>query len=134
MRTFGERLHKCIEDRNTSQAAVARAAGISDASVSEWAGDKVQTKNVKAEPLLKAAAFLDVSPMWLLTGRGQRAAMAPVVLEAAEQAAFYRDWPFERLDRKLISKLQPLERAQVEGAWIVAAVQLGFSLAKPAAA
>lgn len=133
MRTFGERLVQCIADRHTNQAEVARKAGISGASLSEWATDKVKAQNVKAEPLLKAAAFLQVGPLWLLTGRGQRDALIePFVV--AEQTPSYQTWPFDGIDPALVAQLKPREVVQIEGAWLLAAKQLGFSLAKPAAA
>lgn len=133
MRTFGERLLTCIADKGTTQAEVARKAGISAASVSEWATDKVQTQNIKAEPLLKAAAFLEVSPTWLLAGRGPRDAKVLTVVAAGESQPRYSGWPFDQLDATLVRKLRPEELLRVEGAWILAAKQLGFSLAKPVA-
>lgn len=134
MRTFAERLLKCIEDEGTSQAEVARKAGITAASMSDWATGKVQPRNVKAEPLLKAAAFLKAHPTWLLLGRGQRDPLAPTVLAVAEPSPQYRVWPFEGIDPDVVAQLSPREIIQIEGAWLLAAKQLGFSLAKPHAA
>ena len=134
MRTFAERLLQCIDDVKTSQAEVARKAGISGASISEWATGKVQPSNVKAEPLLKAAAFLQVNPMWLLLGRGQRDVAAATVLALAEPTARYQPWPFEGIDQDLLRGLTARQIVQVEGAWLLAAKQLGFSLGKPDAA
>lgn len=136
MRTFAERLLISIEDRKTSQAEVARKAGISGASVSDWATGKVQPDHIKAAPLLKAATFLQVEPLWLLLGIGRRSThSAPALsLTATEPAPSYRDWPFDGIDQKLVAKLQPREVIQIEGAWLLAAKQLGFSLGKQAAA
>lgn len=131
MTTFGSRLLTCIEERKTSQAEVARRAGISGASVSDWATDKTQPENIKAEPLLKAAAYLYVHPQWLLFGKGQREVKLPQLHIAEPSPAPYAGWPFEALDYDLIRQLRPHERHRVEGAWILAAKQLGFSLAKP---
>jgi transcriptional regulator with XRE-family HTH domain len=134
MSRFADRLKACIEERNTSQAEVARAAGVSGASMSDWANDKTQADHIKAEPLLRAAAFLHVNPMWLLTGKGARQQHAPTVLQAAEGAARYTDWPFEVIDLAVLRSLRPTERARIEGAWLLAAKQLGFSVEKRAAA
>lgn len=136
MRTFAERLLSSIEDRKTSQAEVARKAGISGASVSEWATGKVQPGHVKAEPLLKAANFLQVNPLWLLLGVGRRSpdVGGTPTLAATEPTPTYRQWPFDGIDPALVAQLKPREVIQIEGAWLLAAKQLGFSLAKPAAA
>ena len=131
MTTFGGRLKECIDQRNSSQAELARQSGITPASVSDWVNDKVQTDKVKAEPLLKAASFLRVRPLWLLLGRGPRALDAGNALQAAEPAPpAYVGWPFEAIDLSQLLRLRPNELARVEGAWILAAQQLGFSLAK----
>lgn len=131
MKTFGDRLKACLGERNTSQAELARHAGITSASVSEWVNDKVRPDNVKAEPLLKAAAFLGVRPLWLLVGRGPRALDAASVLQIAEpQPRPYVGWPFETIELDQLLKLRPNELARIEGAWLLAARQLGFSLAK----
>lgn len=134
MRTFAERLLQCIADRGATQADVARHAGISAASVSDWATGKTQAGHVKAEPLLRAAAYLQVHPLWLLTGIGQRAPAAPsvVMLPAAEPPARYGPgWPFARIDPARLLALSAQERAQLEGAWLYAAQALGFSVATP---
>jgi transcriptional regulator with XRE-family HTH domain len=134
MPTFAERLNACIEERHTTAARVARSAGISGASMSDWTTNKTHASNLKAEPLLRAAAFLEVNPMWLLTGRGSKhPGSAPVAL-AAEQTAFYGAWPFEVLDYATVRQLKPNELSRLEGAWLLVAKQLGFSLEKPAAA
>ena len=135
MATFADRLLRVIAERNTSQAEVARAAGVKPSSVSDWAKGKTKADGVKAEPLLQAAAFLRVNPMWLLTGRGQREPGSPtVVIMAGEPPARYGTWPFTRLDQTLVQALPPNDLAQLEGAWIYAAKALGYSLAKPGAA
>jgi transcriptional regulator with XRE-family HTH domain len=134
MRTFAERLLQCIADEKTSQAEVARKAGITAASMSDWAKGKAQPSQVKAEPLLRAAAFLKVNPMWLLLGRGQRDPATPTVLTLAEPPPHYKAWPFDGIDPEVVSKLTSREIIQIEGAWLLAAKQLGFSLAKPGAA
>lgn len=134
MSRFADRLKACIDARHTSQAEVARAAGVSGASMSDWVNDKTQAEHIKAEPLLRAAAFLHVSPMWLLTGKGARQPHAPTVLQASEGAPRYADWPFEVIDLAVLRSLKTTELARIEGAWLLVAKQLGYSLEKQAAA
>lgn len=51
-----------------SQAALARACGITAPSVNDWLSGK--TKTIEGQNLLLAADFLKVLPMWLATGKG----------------------------------------------------------------
>lgn len=134
MTRFADRLRACIDDRHTSQAEVARAAGVSGASMSDWANDKTQADHIKAEPLLRAAAFLHVSPMWLLTGKGARQPHSPTLLQAAESAPRYAAWPFEVIDLDALRSLKTTELARLEGAWLLTAKHLGYSVEKRAAA
>ena len=134
MTTFAARVLDCIEARKTSQAALARAAKVSPASISDWARAVTQPENLKAEPLLRAAAFLEVNAMWLLTGKGQRAPQAPTVLTVEQPLAKYSHWPFDALDQALVHDLERDDLLRLEGAWLHAAALLGFSLAKQAAA
>jgi len=94
--TFAGRLKECIKGK-ASQAELARRAGVSDATVSDWMRSITSPENMKAEPLLRAAAFLEVNPMWLLTGKGSREANSPTVLTAEEPRPRYSNWPFERV-------------------------------------
>lgn len=50
------------------QADLARFCGISQPSVSNWFSGR--TKQLKGEPLLKAARYLGVRPEWLADGSG----------------------------------------------------------------
>lgn len=59
-----------MTDKQCSAAEVARAAGVKEASIAGWKnGD---TKSLKADPALKAAHFLGVSPYWLVLGKGPK--------------------------------------------------------------
>lgn len=131
MSSFGDRLKEAIDDRATSQADVARHAGISAASVSDWATDTTQADKVKALPLLRAAAFLQVDPLWLLTGRGYKREPADVRMSIVNDlpAPDYMPWPFKFIDRSAVAQLKPHERAMIEGAWLSTAQGLGFALA-----
>jgi len=129
MQTFGARLVACLDASGITQAELARRIGISGASVSDWTHDKTQASQVKAEPLLRAAAVLRVNPLWLLSGRGAKddSSLPPHV---AEPPAAYSDWPFHFIDREAISALRPAERSMLEGAWINTAQALGYKIAK----
>lgn len=69
MSTLAERLKQAIaREPGRSQAALARAVGVSTASVSDWFNGV--TKTLKAESLRKAAAYLGCNRDWLATGFG----------------------------------------------------------------
>ncbi|UBZ00229.1 helix-turn-helix domain-containing protein [Pseudomonas cannabina pv. alisalensis] len=52
-----------------SQAALARACGVTAPSVNDWVSGK--TKTIEGQNLLLAADFLQVAPLWLATGKGR---------------------------------------------------------------
>lgn len=99
MSTFATRLADCgVGPTGRVKAAeLARQAQVSAATVSDWLGGKTGADNIKAAPLLRAAAFLEVNPMWLLTGKGRREATAATVLTVEESLGKYSNWPFERV-------------------------------------
>ncbi|SOS36021.1 phage repressor protein [Pseudomonas syringae group genomosp. 3] len=70
MSTLKERLALAMAGPpKVSQAALARACGISAPSVNDWVSGK--TKTIEGENLLLAAELLKVAPMWLATGKGR---------------------------------------------------------------
>lgn len=70
MNTLSQRIREAMDEKPCIAADVARAAGVKEASVSDWVNDV--TKTLKAEPALRAAQFLGVSPFWLVLGRGPK--------------------------------------------------------------
>lgn len=70
MNTLSQRIREAMDEKPCIAADVARAAGVKEASVSDWVNDV--TKTLKAEPALKAAQFLGVSPFWLVLGKGPK--------------------------------------------------------------
>jgi len=93
--TFGNRVSAAIEEAKTSAAEVARKAGVKPATISDWVRDVTQPANVKAMPLIKAAAYLNVNPAWLLTGKGERSPVAAAVFTVnAPAPPPYSNWPF----------------------------------------
>ncbi|MFD3300274.1 LexA family transcriptional regulator [Aquipseudomonas alcaligenes] len=94
MSTLQERITKLLAGPpKISQAALARACGIKPPSVNDWVSGK--TKSIEGENLLRAAAFLKVSPLWLATGRGAMNASADAeqlaMLKARDYATLNND-------------------------------------------
>lgn len=70
MNSLADRIKSAIAEKACTAAELARAAGVKEASVSNWRSQ--ETMSLKAEPALKAAAYLGVSPYWLVFGVGPR--------------------------------------------------------------
>lgn len=69
MTTLAERLRAALERNSAlSQAALARACGVSTASVSDWCTG--ETKSLRSKNLRSAALYLGCSRDWLETGLG----------------------------------------------------------------
>lgn len=95
MGTWNQRVKEAREAAKLSQAEFARRVGVRQPTVFEWEGG--ETKTLKGPNLLKVASVLGVTPEWLLTGKGGRAANSvpadepspqeptPEVLELAAQ-------------------------------------------------
>ena len=63
-----ERVHECLKQPGKSAAGLARACGIKQPSVSDWLSGR--TKKIEGSNLLKAAEYLEVTPLWLAEGKG----------------------------------------------------------------
>lgn len=76
-----------------TQAALARACGISPPSVNAWV--KGETKTIEGQNLLNASKFLGVNPRWLATGEGQMLpsgkAEAPTTEQKCEKIKMHPD-------------------------------------------
>lgn len=97
MSTLQERIAKLLAGPpKISQAALARACGIKAPSVHDWVSGK--TKSIEGENLLRAAAFLKVSPLWLATGKG---AMRPGDPQSQDVAALTLAEKRARLEQEL---------------------------------
>ena len=68
MNTLSDRLSNALKIRQRTAADLSRALGISSAGVSLLLNGS--TKALKAENLLKASDYLEVSSRWLATGEG----------------------------------------------------------------
>lgn len=133
MQTFAERLQACLDATGTSQAELARQAKVQPASVSDWMRSVTAASNMKALPLVRAAAYLNVNPMWLLTGQGPRARSGPSLV-VEEPPPHYRHGPFEAIDMQAVAALPRADLLRLEGAWLYAAASLSLSIRKQAAA
>ncbi|MEL6337633.1 MAG: helix-turn-helix transcriptional regulator [Pseudomonadota bacterium] len=68
--TFGDRMALAREAQGLTQAQLARQLGLRVDSVRNWEADRAEPR---ANRLQMLAAFLNVSIVWLLTGRGEGA-------------------------------------------------------------
>jgi SOS-response transcriptional repressor LexA len=103
MATLAERLEAARAAAQVSQADIARAAGVSTASVSDWFSGA--TKSLKTKSAIATAKLLNVSVEWLTTGQGPMRARAG---ELAERSAVYNVEPGPRMGGRvpLISWVQ----------------------------
>jgi len=75
MEPWAQRIFERLQDfeGKKSQADLAKACRISAASVSNWFGKGSKpTRKIDGANLVAAAKFLETTPEWILTGRGQR--------------------------------------------------------------
>lgn len=70
MTTLSERVKERMVATGINNAQLAKAAGVEPPTSYNWSSGK--TKQIKAGPLLVAAAALGVTPEWLNTGKGQK--------------------------------------------------------------
>lgn len=96
MTTFAERVRSAMEEAGHTQSSLARAVGLTRASISFWLNG--QTKEITGDNLLKAASALNVSPVWLAVGRGPMKDTGPASQPDAavprEGLAVRDSWPF----------------------------------------
>lgn len=116
MSTFSERLQDALSQHpdNPTQAVVARAAGVKSSSMADWFSGQTSAANVKAQPLIKAAAFLRVRPQWLLEGRGARNIYASNDGEVREIPP-WDAWPFQTIARSRFDRLAERQKGIIEG-------------------
>lgn len=103
--------------RGLTQTGLARACGISQPSVSQWFNDsaKPATKMILGDNLLAAAAYLGVSPEWIITGREAGAISHTVGLD------------LRTLQTAIVSVKEALRRAGLELDAYVAAPLIAFA-------
>lgn len=86
-KSIGERLSLAMQRVPLSSAELARAAGTTEATVSNWINDKVHVDHVKALQLFKIADAAKMNPRELLLG--EKAA------RVAESQAYYQSHPLQ---------------------------------------
>lgn len=118
-RTLSERLAAALRAQGMTPADLARAAGTSTATASNWLNGHVEEDHVKARLLFKMAEAVNLNPYELLTGE------RPAPLKVAEEPHHYDsqavkldDWKIafqlvsEALDDRGLT-LPPQKRAEV---------------------
>ena len=83
MSTLAERMSEALKESGMTQRELARACGVSPASVNNWLSG--QTKSLKAATAHRAAEALKVSALWLSEGIGpkQRTKTSPETYSSA---------------------------------------------------
>ena len=64
---ISERIFKILKDKNMSQNAFAKQAGLAGSTVSDW---KTKKTNPSADKIMDICRVLEVTPEQLLTGKG----------------------------------------------------------------
>lgn len=67
-RTMGGRIAQARDSLNLTTAQLARRMGVKTATMAQWEGDRSEPR---ANRLVTLAGVLNVSPAWLLMGRGE---------------------------------------------------------------
>lgn len=74
--SMGDRLRFLMEVRETTQVQLAKTIGLTQAAISNLVTD--DSRKPSAPTLMKIAAALECNPNWILDGRGDPFAWAPV--------------------------------------------------------
>ena len=125
MNTLASRLNQAFDRDIHTQAQLARAARVKPPSVSAWMnGD---TKELMAEPLLRAAEYLGVNAMWLATGEGpMRPDNAHHLREPGAPYVSRPAWPFPGISELALCALPVEDRLRLEGALVATISALGM--------
>jgi len=71
MKTWNDRLKSIFEENKAlRQSDMARAIGVSAATVSDWINGHIKT--IEGENLLNVCEYLKISPAWLQFGKGDK--------------------------------------------------------------
>lgn len=114
MSPWAARIKELLGDR--PQSALAAACGIKPPSVSQWFSDGVKrTSMIGGDNLIAVAKFLNTTPEWIMTGRGQRDLSQPVELD------------LEILKSAIVSVKKSLRAAGLELDAFIAAPTIAFA-------
>jgi len=81
--TFSDRLRQAMMESGINQSELARRAGVTAATISQWMTGTTNPNSIRAAALETAAGALGVSVRWLLTGRHDEIVAVPDGLKAA---------------------------------------------------
>lgn len=95
--TLGQRLELARQEAGVSPAQLARDVGTTDATVSNWIGDKVNPDNVKAVFACRLAARLNIRVEWLLLGQEPMRPGASAAAGAASGVSGISDTALHRI-------------------------------------
>ena len=115
MSSLEERFRAAFDPSLHTQAELARAAKVKQPSVFAWFSG--QTKSLKGESLLRAAAYLEVQALWLALGEG------PMRTGVSRPA-----WPFPNIDELAICGLDRDTLIALGGGLHLQAAQMGVNL------
>lgn len=102
MEHFSDRLRHVRKERGLSQAELARASGLSQGAISSY-----ETRNRKSTTgLIELAQALNVNPVWLITGTGDKEPDAALSthhsahkrLQERQPGPMTAGWPFESIE------------------------------------
>lgn len=132
MSTLSERMKEALRAKGMRQIELAQAIGLTRGAISLWVNG--MTKTLEGENLLKAAAALGVSPVWLASGKGpmqvQSQGTAPAALHelgapraASTKAGFLEVAVFDARGSMgagfpVPEYDQVIERIQVKESWV----------------
>ena len=111
--TLAERIRQAFDPAVHTQSQLARAARVRQPSVADWFSGK--TTSLKAEPLVRAALYLNVVPLWLATGEGP---MRP--------PEWRPPWPFASIDEPHLARCTPEQLARIEAGLLAVLAALGL--------
>lgn len=104
--TLGERICMARDGMDLSTAQLARRLGIKTSTLQGWESDRSEPRSNK---LILLAGVLNVSPTWLLVGRGA----APVQDDAAPADVDSMRLALDRVHRQALALAQEIERLQL---------------------
>ena len=92
--TLSERITLCLSAGNVTKGGLAKACGIKPPSVSDWLNGR--TKRITGANLLRAAAYLGVTPAWLATGEGPMRLAGGTQVAEPPPPPYYQPPPLEQ--------------------------------------